>query len=288
MEYGPFGDLALMASSDGRGASPSDVARAPWQAGSPLSGLLSRPSLLLEQQLVTLELAQLLTSPTYYGFGIPFGDGSPIVLVPGFLGSDRYLSIMRDWLRRIGYHPHNSGLSFCAGSPIRLIAQVLARTDEIASREGRSVTLIGHSLGGILSCVVARLRPDIVSHVVTLGSPHGAEPRKVTNPFVAVLADMLVRESSTQAGLVAERMLERELFGMPLPEGVQLSCIYTYDDAVVDWRACVDRDPRTLSYRVSGTHSGLAFNEQVYRRLARQLAVFPGRLLPDPVPARAA
>ena len=44
-------------------------------------------------------------SPVYYGFGVPRGHGEAVVLVPGFLGDDRYLTEMHLWLRRIGYKP---------------------------------------------------------------------------------------------------------------------------------------------------------------------------------------
>jgi hypothetical protein len=74
------------------------------------------------------------------------------------------------------------------------------------------------------------------------------------------------------AGLAAERALERRLFSGALPEEVRLDCIYTREDAVVDWRACIDPDPRARAHEVSGTHCGLAWSVQVYRLVARLLA----------------
>ena len=47
-------------------------------------------------------------SPVYYGFGVPRGHGEPVVVVPGFLGDDRYLTELYLWLRRIGYRPYFS------------------------------------------------------------------------------------------------------------------------------------------------------------------------------------
>src|SRR5512146_548739 len=37
------------------------------------------------------ELLLLHASPVYYGFGVPPGDGSGVVVIPGFLGTDEYL-----------------------------------------------------------------------------------------------------------------------------------------------------------------------------------------------------
>jgi hypothetical protein len=41
-------------------------------------------------------------SPVYRGIGIPRGDQSAVVVIPGFMGSDQYLGDMNAWLRRIG------------------------------------------------------------------------------------------------------------------------------------------------------------------------------------------
>ena len=235
------------------------------------SGRRPRVPLLLEQR-AGLELAQLLGHPVYYGVGVPRGDDSPVLVIPGFLGSDDYLRVLRGWLRRAGYHPHRSGIRFCAGSPFHLVRRVITRTEELAEEYGQPVTVIGHSLGGVLGCALARQRPDLVGHVITLGSPLCPDPRAASHAAVAALADVLVRETLTHADLVSERTRERSLFTGPLPDAVRLTCIYTREDAVVSWDACFDQDPRTAAYEVPGTHSGLAWNAQVYWLLGQLLA----------------
>ena len=275
MVDGLVGDGVLRAAAGGRPAvsiMPGDASgrAAAWPAAS----WLSRPSLLLEQR-AALELVELYTSPVYYGVGVPRGDGSPVLLLPGFLGSDDYLSVLRGWLRQVGYRPYSSGLRFCAGSPFALLARVLRRAEEAAGAEGRRLTLVGHSLGGILSAVIARQRPDLVAHVVTLGSALCDDPRGASHPLVVTLADLLGWHGSRSTDVAMVRELERNLFTGPLPDGVRLTCIYTREDAVVDWRACVNDDPRTAAHEVRGTHSGLAWNAQVYRFLGRVLLQAP-------------
>lgn len=229
-----------------------------------------RPSLLLEQR-AGLELAELFSNPVYYGVGVPRGDGSPVLLLPGFLGSDSYLTIMNGWLQRIGYRPHASRLTVMTSSPIDLIGKVIRRADEVATASGRPVTVIGHSMGGMMACLLAKLRPDIVSHVMTLGSPIAGDGREAAHPAVAAMAQMLVRERGSRSEAAAQRALERELFGGPMPDSVRLTCLYSREDAVVHWRACFDCQPHTMSYEVRGTHTGLAWNSQVYRHLGRAL-----------------
>ena len=228
-----------------------------------------RPPLWREQR-TALELWELLASPVYYGLGVPRGDGAPVLVSPGFLGSDDYLIILRGWLRRVGYRPYTSGL-LCIGPVERLFAQLLRRTEAVAAAARRPLVLVGHSLGGMLSREVARRRPELVDHVVTLGTgrvPARDDGADAADPQVRALADRLLGAGAP----VRERLAAHGLLGGPLPAGVRLSCIYSRDDAVVHWRTCLDDDPHTTLCEVRGTHSGLAWNAQVYRHLGRLLA----------------
>lgn len=74
-----------------------------------------------KEALFGAELLLLHASPVYYGLGIAPGDGSGVVVIPGFLGSDGYLREMVGWLSRIGYHSYSSGISFNAECPNLLI-----------------------------------------------------------------------------------------------------------------------------------------------------------------------
>src|SRR5918998_1346269 len=56
------------------------------------------------------ELARLLVDPVYRGVGVPHGDGSPVLLVPGFLAGDETLRVLGGWLERIGYDGRRSGI----------------------------------------------------------------------------------------------------------------------------------------------------------------------------------
>src|SRR5919107_1112753 len=56
------------------------------------------------------ELARLMVDPVWRGQGLPRGDGSPVMTIPGFLAGDGSLSVMRQWLRRLGYRAYASGI----------------------------------------------------------------------------------------------------------------------------------------------------------------------------------
>ena len=82
--------------------------------------------------LVGIEMVYLRLSPVYWGFGIPPGDGSAVVVIPGFLLTDLYLTEFRSWINRIGYKAYFSGIGMNAECP-NLLHPVQADRDH---REG--------------------------------------------------------------------------------------------------------------------------------------------------------
>ena len=228
----------------------------------------SRPSLLLEQR-AGYELAQLFASPVFYGTGIPFGGGSPVLLVPGFLGSDSYMSVLAGWLRRTGHDPYYSGIALNAGRTTELLGRVVAQAEHIVEQRRQPLTIIGHSLGGLYAAVLARYRPDLVRHVITLGSPVAAHPLAAAHPVVAAFGEVLLHDNGGATTTGATPPLD--LIAQPLPDGIAMTCVYTREDAVVDWRACIDPHPCAIAHEVSGTHLGLAWNTKVFQFLARRL-----------------
>ena len=219
-----------------------------------------------------IELAELLSSPTYFGVGVPRGQGRPVLVLPGFMGGDDYLLLLRGWLRRVGYQAFASGIAINSGTPMGLIGRLLQRVDHLSKQHPGRMLVVGHSLGGIFARMLAALRPDAIAQVVSLGSPLKGEPRRASHPMVASLTEMLLRGPDP---IEVERELESVLFSLPLPDEVELACVYSRRDAVVDWRACVDPHPRTKAVEVQGSHCGLVWNEAVYRALGRLLAAAP-------------
>src|SRR6476620_8447240 len=130
-------------------------------------------------------------SPVYFGFGVPRGNGSAVVLVPGFLATDSYLTEMKFWLTRMGYKPYLSNIGRNADCLDTLVNR-LQVTVEKAYQEtgGRKVHLIGHSLGGILSRSLAARFPELIASVITLASPF----RGISSHPVVLQASKVVRQ----------------------------------------------------------------------------------------------
>src|SRR6266511_3059206 len=105
------------------------------------------------------QLARLLCDPVYRGNGIPGGNGEPVLLIPGFLAGDWTLKIMAGWLSRIGYRPYLSGIACNVRDP--------------------------HRTGGILARFLGAHFPQLIRHVVALGSPIRNLPQ-AAHPFVGL------------------------------------------------------------------------------------------------------
>jgi triacylglycerol lipase len=223
------------------------------------------------------EFLLLHASPVYYGLGVPRGDGSGVVLVPGFLGTDSYLAQLRSWLERIGYRPYFSGIGLNAECPNLLIQQRLNESIERALMEtGRKIHLIGHSLGGIIARSVANQRPDDIASVIMLASPFRGT---VAHKTVLRAAEMVRKQILAQHGegvlptCYTGRCTCRFLDSLrrKMPKAVLETAIYTRNDGVVDWHYCVTGNP-SVDFEVPGTHIGLAFNPSVYNIIANRLA----------------
>ena len=234
-----------------------------------------------KEALFAADLLLLHASPVYYGLGIPRGDGSAVILVPGFLGTDAYLSQMHSWLGRIGYRPYFSGIGLNAECPNLLITQKLNDNIEKALFDtGEKIHLIGHSLGGIITRSVASQRPDDIASVITLASPFRGT---VLHPTVLAAADAVRKRILEEHGpkvlptcytgrctcdFLAS--LKREM-----PGDVLETAIYTCTDGIADWRYCMTGDSQN-DFEVPGTHIGLAFNASVYAIIAKRLALARG------------
>jgi pimeloyl-ACP methyl ester carboxylesterase len=224
------------------------------------------------------ELLLLHTSPVFYGFGVPHGDGSGVVIIPGFLGTDVYLLELHAWLGRIGYRPYFSGIGVNADCPNLLIRYRLTETIETALKEtGRKIHLIGHSLGGVLARSVAGQRPNDIASVIMLAAPFRGT---VAHRTVLRAAEAVRKRIIDQRGrgVLPECYTGRctcdfiDSLRQNLPRSVLETAIYTRQDGVVDWRCCVTKNPR-LDFEVPGTHIGMAFNPTAYTLVAQRLAM---------------
>jgi triacylglycerol lipase len=230
---------------------------------------------------------QLCGSAVYRGDGLPRGNGDPVVVVPGFLGTDAYLGEMRNGLARIGYSAHESKVGWNVDCPDEILEKLIKNVRQIQEQTGRRLRVVGHSLGGTISRAAAVYEPSLFAQVITLGAPL----REISaHPLVLGIAKLLgelipspdgsprphsdhIHDYTCSAELAAA--LKRSL-----PKGVQFTSVYSRTDGIIDWRSCVDQPPGR-NIEVDGTHLGLVYNVEVYRAIAGVLSEDKGVLSED-------
>ena len=223
------------------------------------------------------EILLLHATPVYYGLGVPRGDGSAVVIIPGFLGTDLYLTELHAWLRRIGYRPYFSGIGINAECPNLLIQRRLNQTIEKALKEtGRKIHLIGHSLGGVIARSVAGDRPKDVASVITLAAPiRGTVANRAVLRAAEEVRLRILEEHGT--GVLPDCYTGRctcnflDSLHRKVANAMIETAIYTRQDGIVDWRYCMTLDPEK-DVEVPGTHIGMAFNPAAYLVVAERLA----------------
>lgn len=123
-----------------------------------------------------LDVPKVVASPLRGAAKIPrTGKGEPVLVIPGFLADDAATAVLRKSLVAAGYRAFGWRLGFNLGLREDLIARMIARVETVQAQCGQQVVLIGWSLGGLYARELARLRPDLVRLVITMGSPFSGD-----------------------------------------------------------------------------------------------------------------
>ena len=220
---------------------------------------------LTELQRALIELSSLpLAAPLLAG--APRGDGHPVLVIPGFTASDRSTGVLRRYLTALGYDAHTWDLGHNLG-PRSIGADgehLAARLREIHDASGRTISLVGWSLGGIMARQLSRAAPDAVRQVITLGSPFTGDPRATV---VLKLYERMSGQKVTDPETL--RQLDESRTAPPVPS----TAIYSREDGVVAWQNCVEPEsPTTDNIEVHGSHCGLGVNPAVLYAVADRLA----------------
>jgi triacylglycerol lipase len=223
-----------------------------------------------------VEAMRLFADPVFYGRAVPHGDGRPVLLLPGFVTGDYTLGPMAVWLRRIGYLPAKCGFWVNANCGERALRRIEQRVDALRRRHESRVALVGHSRGGYLAKAVAAVRPELVSHVVSLGGGLSRHLNVSVPGLAAMALARLVHQHTTDRVQRRGCMTEdctcafAEAYARPFPPTVRLTSVYSKGDGMVRWQSCVV--PYADNVEVGGSHTGLAFNHKAYRAIALALA----------------
>jgi pimeloyl-ACP methyl ester carboxylesterase len=203
---------------------------------------------------------------------LPDGDGHPVIVYPGFLGSDINTYMLRNRLRALGYDVHGWEQGQNLGLQRNELSEARSQLIRVCQDAGRPASLFGWSLGGLIAREVAKRRPDCVRQIITAGTP---------------CRDL----RATNAWKTYERVNDHPVDDVPLDTDfdelppVPVTAIISGDDGIVA-RNCMDIGcgTRHESIEITGTHVGLVWSHAVLDILADRLAQPEGRWTPYAAP----
>lgn len=196
------------------------------------------------------------------GEGVPRGDGSPMIFVPGLFGSDAYMRPMRNWSKRNGYAGEDSDINLNVGSWRLHLQRLKESTRRTVERTGQKATIVGHSLGGVYGLAEVFEDPDLVDTLITLATDTRENIHKAAHPAVRWGGSLAINIDPE-----AEEMLDL-LPTLPLPSGVKMYCIYGNADGVFHQESF--GDPRAEeNIQIPGKHISLPLNPYAYEHIGR-------------------
>lgn len=210
----------------------------------------------------------------------PRGDGHPVLLLPGFMGSEGSLIALEVFLRNRGYEVETWGLGRNVGFRPGHASALEQKIRYMHHTSGRKVSLVGWSLGGVFALYGAHQASECVRNVITLGSPITVDATGSASPsLLKALYRLIAHPMGTAAHSMQPRAKTlRDRKQLPVP----MSCLFSLSDGVVPpQEATLEGDPtRHENIRVWGSHTGLGFNPLVLQIVADRLAQPEGQWKP--------
>lgn len=202
---------------------------------------------------------------------LPKGDGHPVLVLPGFLASDRSTRPMRSLFADLGYDAHGWGL----GQNLKFnAARERAINDTLTSlhaRTGRKVSIVGWSLGGVFARELAKLHPHMVRQVISLGSPISGDRNhsRARDLFEAINGKDPLPELEGRYAQLAE--------APPVPT----TSLLTKTDGIVHWEGSVQKPgPFVENIVIPASHVGIGVNPLAMVAIADRLAQREGAWAP--------
>lgn len=220
---------------------------------------VSPPSTLLalsEGWRALLEASALLPSMPFLR-SMPRGDGHPVYLLPGFMADSQSTAMLRRWLDNLGYNAIPWGFGRNLGPRGILMERLIVTVGDLAREHGQPVSLIGQSLGGVYAREIAKVIPEQIRQVITLGSPFRQTETDGTAPAVRRLFEMATGEKPDD--------LKQKMGDISRPAPVPSTAIYSRTDGIAHWKTCIEEEtPYTDNVEVYASHCGMGFNPAIY------------------------
>lgn len=215
---------------------------------------------ILKESLTVLQVPRLALRTPSLLFRTKRGTKQPVLFLPGLKAGDASNAPMRSFLKQKNFKAYGWGLGTNNGDVQGQLPAVIARAEELFDRSEEPIALVGWSLGGVIAREVARERPELISQVITYGTPVVGGPLYTSVSGVYSPAERL---------LIAERIAERN----QIPIDVPITAMYSKRDGIVAWRACIDDfSPDITMIEITSTHVGMGIDPDVWQIVSERLA----------------
>lgn len=184
------------------------------------------------------------------------------MVLPGFLATDHTTLGLQRALAAAGYRVTGWAQGFNRGARTDTIERIVRHLESFSG--GGPVLLIGWSLGGLFAREIAKARPDLVSGVVTLGTPFSGSLR----------ANNVWRMYERIAGHAVDRL--PIVADLPAKPPVPTVAIWSRRDGVVapaSARGNPHESDRTIEFTC--THMAFATSASAIRRVVEVLKQAP-------------
>jgi predicted esterase YcpF (UPF0227 family) len=188
-------------------------------------------------------------------------DGPPVLVIPGFLATDRTTMDLRRALARAGWRAYPWLLGLNTGAKVNTLDLLEERLNQL--EDPRKVLLVGWSLGGMFARQLAHRCPERVRAVITLGSPFSGDLKTNTN----------VRE-------FYERVAGHDVYEPPFPHlldkpPVPTLALWSRRDGIVAPRAARGRKhERDKAVEIDTYHTGFAIHRPVLSQVTAEIRSF--------------
>src|SRR2546429_5976310 len=196
------------------------------------------------------------------------GVGHPVLVLPGLVASDTSTRPLRSFLKSRGYAASGWRQGRNLGLRRGVQHAMVDLVHELNDTHGRKVSLVGWSLGGLYARQLAKMMPERVRSVITLGSPFAAGP-KATNAW---------RVYEMASGRRADE--EDSRFGGSLSSAppVPTTAIFSRTDGICAWQGCMEKtSAQSESIEVESSHCGMGHHPAAVYAVADRLAPAEGQ-----------
>lgn len=198
-------------------------------------------------------------------------ESAPVIVIPGFLSDDSSTAVLRSVLALKGANVHGweSGVNLGFRTP--LFDSVAEHLRELSQKNNQKVVLIGQSLGGVFAKELAKLFPELVEKVISLGSPLMDLSGSSSN--ISDLYHMMNPDKPDSETPLIEKQFKEHFLEVP---EMQMTSIYSKFDGIIHWQASLlPKKNNCQNIEVLGSHCAMAYNPVVINLVLNLLADAP-------------